>query len=131
MPLHFIRCLVANSQPWRYSANDQVCPYHTQPEPFQRLYSALLSNCWVSLCLEAATLERVRNSSLIERSCAEDERALIAILEPLHHANKIQEFSNRISFNFSLANQEADDKIWLCWNHEVHVVLVAKTKGKS
>ena len=24
--------------------------------------------------LEAATLERVRNSSLIERSCAEDER---------------------------------------------------------
>ncbi|CAA7021344.1 unnamed protein product [Microthlaspi erraticum] len=27
------------------------------------------------VCLEAATLERVRNSSLIERSCAEDERA--------------------------------------------------------
>ncbi|KAK5793584.1 hypothetical protein PVK06_034736 [Gossypium arboreum] len=26
------------------------------------------------VCLEAATLERVRNSSLIERSCAEDER---------------------------------------------------------
>lgn len=50
--------------------------------------------------------------------------SLIAILEPLHHANKIQEFSNRIRFNFSLANQEADDKIWLCWNHEVHVVLV-------
>lgn len=50
--------------------------------------------------------------------------SLIAILEPLHHANKIQEFSNRIRFHFSLANQEADDKIWLCWNHEVHVVLV-------
>nr|GLL25358.1 unnamed protein product [Ipomoea trifida] len=27
------------------------------------------------VCLEAATLERVRNSSLIERSCAEDARA--------------------------------------------------------
>ncbi|GJY88563.1 hypothetical protein Tco_0503191, partial [Tanacetum coccineum] len=27
------------------------------------------------VCLEAATLERVRNSSLIERSCAEDEPA--------------------------------------------------------
>jgi len=27
------------------------------------------------VCLEAATLERVRNNSLIERSCAEDERA--------------------------------------------------------
>ena len=50
--------------------------------------------------------------------------SLIAILEPLHHANKIQEFSNRIGFHFSLANQEADEKIWLCWNHEVNVVLV-------
>lgn len=49
---------------------------------------------------------------------------MIAILEPLHHANKIQEFSNRMGFHFSLANQEADDKIWLCWNHEVNVVLV-------
>lgn len=48
--------------------------------------------------------------------------SLIAILEPLHHANKIQEFSNRIGFNFSLANQEADEKIWLCWNHEVVLV---------
>lgn len=37
--------------------------------------------------------------------------SFIAILEPLHHANKIQEFSNRIGFHFSLANQEADDKI--------------------
>ncbi|KAM7468887.1 hypothetical protein LguiA_007070 [Lonicera macranthoides] len=50
--------------------------------------------------------------------------SLIAILEPLHHANKIQEFSNRIGFHFSLANQEADEKIWLCWNYEVNVVLV-------
>lgn len=29
-----------------------------------------------------------------------------------------------MGFHFSLANQEADDKIWLCWNHEVNVVLV-------
>ncbi|KAI8522383.1 hypothetical protein RHMOL_RhmolMtG0012200 (mitochondrion) [Rhododendron molle] len=50
--------------------------------------------------------------------------SLISILEPLHHANKIQEFSNRMGFHFSLANQEADEKIWLSWNHEVNVVLV-------
>lgn len=50
--------------------------------------------------------------------------SLIAILEPLHHANKIQEFSNRIGFNLKLTNQEADEKIWLCRNHEVNVVLV-------
>lgn len=50
--------------------------------------------------------------------------SLISILEPLHHANKIQEFSNRMGFHFSLANQEADDKRWICWNHEVNVVLV-------
>lgn len=36
-------------------------------------------------------------------------KSLIAILEPLHHANKLQKFSNRIGFHFSLANQEADD----------------------
>ncbi|KAI5337835.1 hypothetical protein L3X38_017106 [Prunus dulcis] len=29
-----------------------------------------------------------------------------------------------MGFHFSLANQEADDKIWLCWNHEVNEVLV-------
>lgn len=50
--------------------------------------------------------------------------SLIAILEPLHHANKIHKFSNRMGFNFKLTNQEADEKIWLCWNHEVNVVLV-------
>ncbi|KAL4553913.1 hypothetical protein LXL04_040018 [Taraxacum kok-saghyz] len=31
---------------------------------------------------------------------------------------------NLIGFHFSLANQEADDKRWICWNHEVNVVLV-------
>ena len=29
-----------------------------------------------------------------------------------------------MGFHFSLANQEADEKIWLSWNHEVNVVLV-------